>query len=121
MQNQNLVLDGTGKATVKASCPAEAFEFLATATFTFQYAVRADEAPILATAGANASGVPDSSRTGQPIGDAATAEVTVTTAQWKFIAETARFKAWAVGDVVGYLVGTAGATVTCRPRRTGGS
>jgi hypothetical protein len=120
MQNQNVVLDGTGKATVKASCPAEAFEFYCLAhTFTFQYALRADEAPTLAT-GPNSSGTPDPSKAAQPNGDAVSAEPWTATL-FKFIAESARNKPWAAGETVGFLVGTAADTIVCRPRRAGGS
>jgi hypothetical protein len=110
MQNQNITLDGTGKATVKATCPAEAFEFYSGAhSFTFQFGLRGDEIP----QGGNQT-------PGMATGDAAAAEVLGTT-EWKFIAETSRNKPWAVNDIVGYLVGTAADVIVCRPRRPGGS
>src|SRR5260370_36829286 len=118
MQNQNVGIDGSGKATVKAQCSAEAFEFYPGAhTFTFQYALRPDEAPILAVGGANASGAPDPSKANQPNGDAAAAEVTGTVAArpWKFIAESARFKPWNTGHTVGFLVCTAADVTLVRP------
>ncbi|SRR6266481_4823739 len=107
MQNQNVVLDGSGKATVKATCPSEAFEFYSGAhSFTFQYGLRSDEIP-----------QGGSQTAGQAQGDAAAAEA-ISATDFKFIAETARGKPWAVNDVVGYLVGTAADVIACRPRQT---
>ncbi len=55
MQNKNFTLDGSGKATITAPCPCEAIDLYIVGatphTFTFQYALRPDEAPILAVAG----------------------------------------------------------------------
>jgi len=124
MQNKNFTLDGSGKATITAPCPCEAVDLYITGatphTFTFAYALRPDEGPILAVGGADASGMPDPSKAGQPIGDA------ISAAQWsanyfEFKAESGRFKPWAAGEVVGFVVGTAADVVVVRPRRPGGS
>src|SRR5713101_6107492 len=105
MQNQNVTMTGN-PAAVKATCPCEAIEFTCgTATFTFQYATRADETN-------------NPNQVGQPLGDASSAEQ-VSATDFRFVAETARFKPWAVGDVIGFLVGTNGDVVVARPRRPG--
>ena len=107
MQNQNIAMTGS-PVTVKATCPAEAIEFTCgTATFTSQYATRADETN-------------NPNQVGQPIGDAASAEQ-VSATDFRFVAETARFKPWTAGDVVGFLNGANGGMVAARPRRPGGS
>ena len=106
MQNQNIVM-GRSAVAVKATCPCEALEFTCGATFTFQYAVRADETN-------------NSNQVGQPVGDASSAEQ-VNATGFRFEAETARFKPWAAGDIVGFLNGANGGVVAARPRRPGGS
>jgi hypothetical protein len=107
VQNQNVTMTGNSVA-VKATCPVEAIEFTCgTATFTFQYATRADE-----TSNPN--------QVGQPLGDAGAAEQ-VSATDFRFVAETARFKPWAVGDVIGFLNGANGGVIAARPRRPGGS
>jgi len=94
--------------TVRATCPSEAIEFIQNAhTFSFQFAWRVDETN-------------NPNQVGQPIGDAASAEQ-ISATDFRFVAETARFKPWAVGDVIGFLVGTNGDVVVARPRRPGGS
>ncbi len=113
MQNQNLVLGGATSTAVIAQCACEGMELYSTATFTFQYATRASEGPPAQPG--------EQTRVAQPVGDASVAEQLVTTADFKFIAESARNQPWAKGETIGFVVGVNAQVIVCRPRRAGGS
>lgn len=114
MQNKNFTLDGSGKATIVAPCSCDEIEIYCSAhTFTFQYAVRGDEAPAMVDG-------PQKPTKGDALGDASSAEAYATTL-FKFVADSPRGAPWKAGDIIGYVVGTAADVVVVRPRKAAGS
>lgn len=100
MQGKNLTLSGAGLGTVVAPCACEAVDIISVAhTFTFQYA--------------------DGTSAANPIGDAVSAAAYSAT-YFEFKADNGgKGFAWAAGQTIGYIVGTAADVIGIRPRVIG--